>query len=44
MKLELFCQVYLRVDIPEYHLKIGNIATIFDDHYSINGVLRNSRG
>jgi hypothetical protein len=37
MKLELFFQVYLREDIPEYHLKKGNIATIVDYHSSING-------
>jgi hypothetical protein len=37
MKFELFSQVYLREDIPEYHLKKGNIATLVDYHSSING-------
>ncbi|WP_449421008.1 DUF4926 domain-containing protein [Phormidium nigroviride] len=37
MKSDLFTQVALRQDIPEYNLKKGDVATIVDDRSSSNG-------
>ncbi|MDB9510260.1 DUF4926 domain-containing protein [Kamptonema animale CS-326] len=37
MKFNLFTQVALRQDIPEYNLKKGDVATIVDYHSSSNG-------
>lgn len=37
MKPDLFTQVALREDIPEYNLKKGDVATIVDYHSSSNG-------
>jgi len=36
MKFDLFTQVALRQDIPEYNLKKGDVATIVDYHSSSN--------
>ena len=34
MKFELYKDVVLRKDMPEYRLKKGDIATIVDHHFS----------
>lgn len=36
MKFDLFTEVALREDIPEYNLKKGDVATIVDYHSSSN--------
>jgi hypothetical protein len=37
MKFELFTQVYLTEDLPEYHLKRGDLGTIVEYYFHPEG-------